>query len=571
MTCGDSPWVSSVSVVVRVLAGLMLAVGVTAPMTVAEPQPVADPWSDGVPVTHQYRQTYLTAPDGTRLHADILRPAGLPEDARTPVILTVSPYRSHTAYISLPRLTGGPSTESLPVEMALRAGYTYVIVDLRGFGGSDGCPDYGGPGERSDVVTAVEWAASQPWSTGRVGMVGVSYEAWTGLLGLAAKPKGLAAVAAFSPVVDPYSYLYMQGVSWKFSGKPLTENGIRPADQVGLEHLAIASTPGRPEDSAEYRANAIAMTQRCAEDYLSLTGDHDANRPGWRERDLVTATRGNTIPLFLGQGFLDANTRPDRVFDLWQAQGPGEHRAWFGQWGHSDCHTKCGTPNFDTELLAFFDRHVALRTVEIPGPKVTVGQFDGGWRAESAWPPADSRRYPVELRTGAYTDRGFLPGPDREIWSISQPFDRVTHLSGVATASLRLGGPPSATATIELYDVEPSGRATLVTRGIAPVAADTRIRTLAQDWPLAAGHRLGVRITDVVDDVWSHAPADARVTVDAARLELPLLTDARVPDLTGGTSEAHAKWRVEKTTTLSPEVLNNAVMFMNLPNETGRP
>lgn len=80
-----------------------------------------------------------------------------------------------------------------------------------------------------------------------------------------------------------------------------------------------------------------------------------------------------------------------------------------------------------------------------------------------------------------------------------------------------------------------------------------------------------MRITDVVDDVWSHAPADALVTVEAARLELPLLTDTRVPDLTGGTSEAHAKWRVEKTTTLAPEVLNNAVMFMNLPNETGRP
>ncbi|MET7770247.1 CocE/NonD family hydrolase [Nocardia sp. NPDC005366] len=550
------------SAIVRVLVGLVLTLGVAAPVG------TADSGAEPVVTPHRYEQHYLTAPDGTRLHADVLRPAGLPEDAKTPVILTVSPYRSHTAYISAPRASGGPSTDYLPVDLALRAGYTYVIVDLRGFGGSNGCPDYGGPGERSDVTTAVEWAASQPWSTGRVGMVGVSYEAWTGLLGLAARPRGLAAVLAFEPVVDPYSYLYMRGVSWKFSGKPVTEGGIRPADQVGMEHLAIASTPGRPDDSPEYQANAVQMTQECGERYLALTGDHDDRNPQWVARDLVAATRGNTIPLFLGQGFLDANTRPDRVFELWQAQGAGEHRAWFGQWGHSDCRFKCGTPQFDAEMMAFLDRHVAGRDVTVPGPRVTVGQFDGGWRSETAWPPVDSRVYPAELRAGVYTDRGYVPGPDRELWSISQPFERVTQLSGVPTASLRLDGPASATAAVELYDVEPGGRATIITRGIAPVAETTEVRMLAQDWPLAAGHRLGVRITDVVDDVWTHAPSNATVTVRSGRVDIPLLVEPRVPDLTGGGSEAHAKWRVEKTTTIAPEVMNNAVVHMKLPNET---
>ncbi|MBH0779999.1 CocE/NonD family hydrolase [Nocardia sp. NEAU-351] len=535
----------------------------------------AEPGAEPVSTPHRYEQHFLTAPDGTRLHADVLRPTNLPEDAKTPVILTVSPYRSHTAYISAPRLTGGPSTDYLPVDAALRAGYTFVIVDLRGFGGSDGCPDYGGPGERSDVATAVEWAATRPWSTGRVGMVGVSYEAWTGLLGLAARPRGLAAVVAFEPVVDPYSYLYMRGVSWKFSGKPVTENGIRPADEVGLEHVAIASTPGRPDDSVEYQANAVYTSAECTRRYLALTGDHDATDPDWVARDLVTELRGNTIPLFLGQGFLDANTRPDRVFELWRGLGAGAHRAWFGQWGHSDCRFKCGTPGFENEMMAFFDRHVALRDTDVPWPRVTVQQFDGGWRSENTWPPADSRRSTVELRAGRYVDRGYLPGPDREIWSVSQPLESAVHLSGVPTATLESIGPAAATAAVELYDVEPSGRATIITRGIAPVEPRTEIRLLAQDWPIAAGHRLGVRVTDVVDDVWSHAPSGATVTVTAARLEVPLLTEARVPDLTGGGSEAHAKWRVEKTTTLGAEVMNNAVVPMNLvstnpPHETGQ-
>ena len=63
----------------------------------------------------------------------------------------------------------------------MERGYTYVMVDLRGFGGSDGCLDWAGPGEQSDVVNAVQWAASQPWSTGKVGMYGKSYDGVTGL------------------------------------------------------------------------------------------------------------------------------------------------------------------------------------------------------------------------------------------------------------------------------------------------------------------------------------------------------------------------------------------------------
>ncbi|MGQ4599515.1 CocE/NonD family hydrolase [Nocardia sp. R6R-6] len=553
--------VSERSVLLRALCGLLLLLGAITPAT-ASAEPLEVPF--------QWTQAFIDGTDGTRLHADILRPAGVSEDTRTPVILTVSPYRAHLAYLSEPRPTGGPSTDNLSAELFLTAGYTYVIVDLRGFGGSSGCPDFGGPGERADVASAVEWAARQPWSTGKVGMFGVSYEAWTGLMGLATKPAGLAAVAAFEPVVDPYSYLYMQGVAWKFSGKPITESGVRPADLAGLEHLLIASTPPRPEDSGEYQSNATQLPWQCYQHYLTEIAGHNPDTAFWHDRDLVAPLHGNTIPLFLGQGFLDANTRAYRVFDLWNGLGPGAHRAWFGQWGHRTCHDSCGTPQFDTELLAFFDKHVAGRDVEIPGPRITVGQFDGRWRAETAWPPADAQRVPVELRPGRYIDRGLVPGPDREVWSVSAPLDQDQHLSGIPTATLRLSGPPTATVVVELYDIAPDLRATVITRGIAPVADTAEVRLLAQDWPISAGHRIGVRVTDVLDDVWSHSPAFAPVTVTAASVELPLLTGERQPDLTGGLAEGIVKWRNAKTIALDPGMLNNA-MVSNLPKSMNLP
>src|SRR5439155_15149762 len=80
----------------------------------------------------------------------------------------------------------------LDLSQLLSRGYTYVMVDLPGFGGSGGCTDWGGNREQLAVKSAVEWAAAQPWSTGRVAMFGKSYDGWTGLMGIAQQPKGLA-------------------------------------------------------------------------------------------------------------------------------------------------------------------------------------------------------------------------------------------------------------------------------------------------------------------------------------------------------------------------------------------
>ncbi|WP_433666984.1 CocE/NonD family hydrolase [Nocardia sp. CA-136227] len=550
--------VSMRMVVWRAVVGVLLVMGAV----VAPGQASANPG-------YQWREEFITAPDGTRLHADVLRPVGLGDDVRTPVVMTVSPYRSHEARLTELRPGGGPSTGDLPVPMLLAAGYTYVIVDLRGFGGSNGCPDFGGPGERSDVKTAVEWAAAQPWSTGRVGLYGVSYEGWTGLMGLSEKPAGLAAVASFEVVADPNAYLYMQGIAWKFSLKPISEQGFRPGDMAGFEHLLIASTPAHPNDSAEYKANASSIDPACYQQYLAETSNHDASTPFWRDRDLVEKLRGNTIPLFLGQGFVDYNTRADRVFQLWNGLGPGEHKAMFGQWGHRDCSEKCGATQFSSELLAFFDRQVAGKDVTVPGPRVTVGQFDGRWRAETAWPPADSRALDIDLRTGRYNDRGLLPGADREIWTVSEPLAQDQQLSGAPTATLTLDGPATASVTVEVYDIAPDNRATVITRGIAPVTPTTQVRLLAQDWPIPAGHRIGIRVTDVVDDVWAHQPANAPVTVTAAQLHLPLLSGIRTPDLPGDLSEAIPKWRNEKTVSLIPDLVNNASVAVTFPPRTG--
>src|SRR4051794_28693232 len=164
-----------------------------------------------------WSEAYFAAGDGiTQLHADILRPKGLAAGVKTPVVLTVSPYTSHNGQTTDTDLQGtGPSSrffDFLDVTGLLTKGYTYVMVDLPGFGGSAGCNDWGGAREQDAVRAAVEWAAAQPWSTGKVAMLGKSYDGWTGLMAMAQQPHGLAAVVSMEPVFSGYRYLWMNGI-----------------------------------------------------------------------------------------------------------------------------------------------------------------------------------------------------------------------------------------------------------------------------------------------------------------------------------------------------------------------
>ena len=197
-----------------------------------------------------WSEAYFDSGDGlTQLHADILRPKGMPLDAahKTPVVLTVSPYTNHSGQTVDydPNAVGASSRfyDFLDLSHLISHGYTYVIVDLPGFGGSAGCNDWGGAREQGAVKAAVEWAASQPWSTGKVGMFGKSYDGWTGLMGIAQRPKGLAAVISLEPVYTGYGYEYMNGVRMSTSAAE------------GAIFAGVDAKPGSLQDSPQYLIN----------------------------------------------------------------------------------------------------------------------------------------------------------------------------------------------------------------------------------------------------------------------------------------------------------------------------
>ena len=138
------------------------------------------------PATYS-KQQFIRMDDGVELGATITFPSqngSEPAPGRFPVVLNVTPYGRD----------GACACESASV-YATR-GFVLAVLDVRGTGGSQGNlnENYFSPREAKDGYDAVEWAAAQPWSTGKVGTMGTSYMAATQSAAATLNPPHLAAM-----------------------------------------------------------------------------------------------------------------------------------------------------------------------------------------------------------------------------------------------------------------------------------------------------------------------------------------------------------------------------------------
>ncbi|KAF1738056.1 Cocaine esterase [Beauveria bassiana] len=83
-------------------------------------------------------------------------------------------------------------------------GYVVVRCDERGFGQSPGYLDSMSADTADSFCQAIEWASEQPWSTGKVGLLGVSYFAGTQWRAAARSPRGLACIIPWEGMSDYY-------------------------------------------------------------------------------------------------------------------------------------------------------------------------------------------------------------------------------------------------------------------------------------------------------------------------------------------------------------------------------
>jgi predicted acyl esterase len=523
-----------------------------------------------VPPNARWSEAYIETPGEPRLHADVLLPKAAAAGTRLPVVLSIGPYFPH----------GGEAGPKSPANQGpqlrwrdlieqghlFERGYALVQVDLRGYGGSDGCNDLGGRGEQADVKRAVEWAVAQPWSTGRIAVYGKSYDAWTGIMALASKPHGLAAVVAMAPVADGYRAVFDDGVHYDLEWYGM-----------GAIYDAYEATPPTPFDSPEYiRAGATSTDPACyAENALQSQVSDTPDSPYWRERALPAA-RGSDVPVLWSHGFMDNSAKPDNILPVWSTL-TGPHRAWFGQFAHDRPNQAdlTGRGGWFDELFRFLDRYVKGDAGARPDldPPVEVADGRGRWRAEAQWPPADAVERTVAVHPGTYTDTpgNFAehdpaggPATGQGLWSVTDRLGHEAWISGAPRASVETSSAASRAVMIALlYDIAPDRHATLITRGAAMVTGSrTTFDLYPQDWPVERGHRLGLLLTGSDQDWYLPAHSGAAVQVASGALHVPFLRFRRDRFLAAAVTPAMS---ARRPITIPDATLRTAAVAAALP------
>ena len=144
---------------------------------------------------------YLETRDGTLLAVNVTLP-GPVEDGPYPTVIEYSGYSP-----------ADPDALQPLLSLANLLGYATVGVNMRGTGCSGGSFLFFEPAQWTDGYDAIEAVAAQPWSTGQVGMVGISYPGISQLFVAQTQPPSLAAITPLSVIDDTYrSTLYPGGI-----------------------------------------------------------------------------------------------------------------------------------------------------------------------------------------------------------------------------------------------------------------------------------------------------------------------------------------------------------------------
>ncbi|HUR68445.1 MAG TPA: CocE/NonD family hydrolase [Candidatus Thermoplasmatota archaeon] len=382
-----------------------------------------------------FHEEDLILAHGERLHADVYLPDGpLAPGApsRFPAILVLSPYWGAG--------TSGAPLGFLPYDFLVTRlvprGYAVVYGDLPGAGGSSGCWDDMGPVEREGAAAMVEAVAAQPWSDGKVGMVGMSYDAISQVLAASAAPPHLVTIVPAAPLTHAYGGVLQDGVRYGVGWRDV---------QLEYESGSLAPPGTNQERYPGWTERVVASPPCVAENHLGdpPTG---AYTEYFAARDLRAHGTNVRASVFYMQGFLDANVKPDN-FGAWFDAVPTLKKAWLGAWPHA-YPTARGAGRDDMYLT--IHRWLDHELKGIPNgidsePAIDVQDQLGRWRHESAWPPPDAT--PRAFALGAAS---FGLASDAAI-----PLDAPEglHVSGAPELRLRVASDrPLGRVIARLYD-----------------------------------------------------------------------------------------------------------------------
>lgn len=455
----------------------------------------------------EIENVFFTLRDGTRLAARIW----LPTDADAnpvPAILEYLPYRKNdrTAlrdYNRMPYFAGH--------------GYAAVRVDMRGSGDSDGILlDEYLPQEQDDALEVIAWIAAQPWCSGAVGMIGISWGGFNSLQIAARRPPALKAIIPIAFTVDRYN----EDVHY-IGGSVISE--MLPWASTMLAYNA------RPPDprfvGEQWREMWLARMEQ-SPPYVEAWLTHQRRDAFWKHGSVCEDYSAIQCPVMAVAGAADAyNYSLFRLLEGLNVPRLGI----YGPWAHIYPHHAIPEPaiGFLQECLRWWDKWLKgietgimdepmLRVwmQECVPPKTYYAARPGRWVGEETYPSAriTPREYwlsgqtlvsapPVDLISTAKKGEGKNKANSAEIvgvqsagmtmgaWGIygkagtyaddqrvedgksmtftSEPIQEPFEILGMPRVTLQVSADqPNALVAVRLCDVAPDGASLLLSWGI---------------------------------------------------------------------------------------------------------
>ena len=443
--------------------------------------------------------------EGATVAATRYEPPG--EDGPHPVVLVATPYRKGDW------ITFGSWHPS--IEYFARSGYEVVVADLVGTGASSGDPTPFARADGEQMATVVDWLADQPWTTGRVGMFGLSYGAWTQYATAAAAPDALEAIVPVSVAASGYDSSYTGGVF----------NPLKRAVWATEFQARQALPPGRRDAEGRWSRVWHDRLDRLERErpWLFRFLDHDLEDEFWAERRVDPEEV--RVPTLAACGTRDVHTASMVPFvealDV-------EKRLLVGPWRHRMPEQGRETAvDFRRRAVDWFDRHLREEPPDrergagsdLP-PVAYWTERDGGWtvgagtwRGGDRWPTVET--HPTRslaltpdglelVPDAADADGGIEAGPvvrERE-YDHTVGMESLERVGGVTNPGVDTSADDARSITAETAPLEEAVEFT----GTGVVAARTSATTPA---PV-----VGVRVVDVAPDEAARLVTSGRLAAD---------------------------------------------------------
>ena len=424
--------------------------------------------------------------DGVHLAANIVRPDG---PGTFPVVISYIPYGKE------------------PTPYFAERGYVAIFAEERGTGRSEGVmKDYFDAQSYRDGYDLVEWAASQPWSDGKVGVWGISFGAINATRIAAQKPPHLKAIAVNSSYANFYGdHWYPGGVR---SNHPYVWHGAGNVLYTMLRGPVYDDGKGGKVVDVETWKRHIA--DNGWRNFFRPQWDHPTYDGYWQEKDLRSKYPTFEVPTLQVANFFDHARNHDEAYQNYLVLEAKKvpQKLIVGPWTHGAL-GPTQIIDFEQVMLAWFDQFLkGIETGITREPPVSVFVMrENRWRFEDDWPiartqdtryyltpagdltpgrpnggPAAPRRFVYHPWVGSaagpygtwfdavYTDYLVLPDQRADegesLTFTTDPLTQGTEVTGMPAISFYATSTAANTDfSIKLSDVQPDGRSELVTRG----------------------------------------------------------------------------------------------------------